>query len=145
MSDWIVPYITFTGNCEQAVKFYQEVLGGEASILRYGDAPPNPAFPVPDNIKHLVLHAELMKNGHVIRFSDTFAQGSYTQGNNISFTLEFDTRDETQATFAALSEGGKVDMELQETFFSPLYGKCTDKFGVMWQLVCRPATETPKA
>jgi len=144
MSDWLVPYITFAGNCEAAVKFYQEVLGGEASILRYGDAPPNPAFPVPDNAKNLVLHAELRKNGHIIRFSDTLAQGSCTQGNNISFTLEFDTKEETQAAFAALSKGGKVDIDLQATFFSPLYGKCTDKFGVMWQLVCRPATETTK-
>lgn len=57
MSDWIIPYFTFKGNCEEAVKFYQKVLGGKMQILRFGDAPPNPAFPVPDHMKNLVLHA----------------------------------------------------------------------------------------
>lgn len=137
MSDWLVPYLTFNGNCEEAVKFYQNVLGGETQILHFGDAPPNPEFPVPDEVKNLVLHAELRKNGHIIRFSDTFPNAPYSTGNNISFTLEFDTKDETKAIYEALSEGGKVEMELQETFFSPLYGKFTDKFGIIWQIICK--------
>lgn len=137
MSDWLTPYFMFNGNCEEAVNFYQKVLGGESQIMRYGDAPPNPAFPVSDEIKHLVLHAELRKDGHVIRFSDTTPHSSFSTGNNISFALEFDTKEETKAIFEALSAGGKVGMELQETFFSPLYGNFTDKFGVMWQFVCK--------
>ncbi len=67
MSDWLVPYLAFNGNCEEAVKFYQAVLGGESQIFHFGDAPPNPAFPVTENVKPLVMHAELRKNGHVIR------------------------------------------------------------------------------
>lgn len=142
MSDWLVPYFTFNGNCEEAVKFYQEVLGGESVIMRFGDAPPNPAFPpVSDDIKNLVMHAELRKNGHVIRFSDTFPNSPYAVGNNISFSLEFDGKDETKKIFEALSKGGKIDMELQQTFFSPLYGKITDKFGVAWQISCKPNQE----
>ena len=137
MSDWLVPYFTFNGNCEEAVKFYQKVLGGEAKIMHYGDAPPNPAFPVAENVKNLVLHAELRKDGHLIRFSDTFPNAPYSPGNNISFSLEFATPEETRAMFEALAAGGKIEMELQKTFFSPLYGKLTDKFGVAWQLVCR--------
>lgn len=137
MSDWLVPYFTFNGNCEEAVKFYQKVLGGESQILHFGDAPPNPAFSVPDSVKNLVMHAELRKNGHVIRFSDTFPNAPYSAGNNISFSLEFAEKDETKAIFEALSEGGTVEMALQETFFSPLYGKLTDKFGVIWQLTTK--------
>ena len=139
MSDWLTPYFMFNGTCEEAVNFYAQVLGGEAIIMRYGDAPPNPAFAVPDHVKHLVLHAELRKNGHSIHFSDTFPGSPYTTGNYISFALNFDTKDETRAMFEALSADGSVEMELQETFFSPLYGKCTDKFGVMWQMVSNPA------
>ncbi|GAW31072.1 VOC family protein [Carboxydocella sp. JDF658] len=45
MGNWVVPYVTFNGNCEEAVKFYQQALGGELHIMRFGDAPPNPAFP----------------------------------------------------------------------------------------------------
>ena len=137
MSDWLVPYLTFNGNCKEAVNFYQKVLGGEAVIMHFGDAPPNPAFQVPENVKNLVLHAELRKDGHIIRFSDTFPNAPISTGNNISFSLEFDTKDETQAMFEALSEAGKVEIEPQETFFSPLYCKFTDKLGVMWQLSCK--------
>ncbi|MDW7675341.1 MAG: VOC family protein [Bacillota bacterium] len=137
MSDWLIPYIAFNGNCEEAVKFYQQVLGGEIHILRFGDAPPNPNFSIPDNFKNLVLHAELRNNGHVIRFSDIFPNAPYSTGNNISFSLEFDTTEETSAIFEALSEGGNVEVELQETHFSPLYGKFSDKFGMVWQLVCK--------
>lgn len=133
----MVPYITFKGNCEEAVRFYEKVLGGEAVIMRFGDAPPNPNFPVPDEVKHLVLHAELRKNGNIIRFSDSFPNDPYSTGNNISFSIEFDTQDEVKAVYQALSEGGTVQMELQQTFFSPLYGKFTDKFGVNWQLVAK--------
>lgn len=137
MSDWLVPYITFNGNCEEAVKFYQKVLGGDSKIMLFGDAPPNPNFQVPEAAKNLVLHAELRKNGHIIRFSDTFPGAPYSTGNNISFSLEFETQDEVRATFTALSEGGIVEMEPQQTFFSPLYAKSIDRFGVHWQLTCK--------
>lgn len=136
MGDWLTTYLTFNGNCEEAVNFYQKTLGGECQIMHFGDAPANPAFPIPEEVKNLVLHAELRKNGQILRFSDTFPNTPYQAGNNISFTLEFDTKDETKAMFDALSEGGHVEMELQETFFSPLYSKFTDKFGIIWQLVC---------
>ncbi|WP_407311218.1 VOC family protein [Desulfosporosinus sp. SB140] len=138
MSDWLIPYIMFKGNCEAAVKFYQKVLGGETAILHFGDMPPNPAHQIPEEQKNLVMHAELRKDGHVLRFSDYCTNSTFVQGNNISFSLEFDTKEETKATFEALSEGGSIEMELQETFFSPLYGKFTDRFGIMWQLSCRP-------
>lgn len=134
MADWLIPYLTFNGNCEEAVKFYQKALGGESKMLRFGDAPPNPAFSVPDNVKQLILHAELRNNGHVIRFSDTFPDAPYNAGNSISFSLEFDTKEETLSMFKALSDGGTVEMEPQETFFSPLYSKFKDKFGIIWQL-----------
>lgn len=134
MSDWLVPYFVYNGNCEEAITFYQKVLGGESQIIHFGDAPANSAFPVPDHAKDLVLHAELRNRGHVIRFSDTFPGTSYITGNNISFSLEFETAAETKTMFETLSEGGNIEMGLQETFFSPLYGKFTDKFGVVWQI-----------
>jgi PhnB protein len=122
------------------VRFYEKVLGGEATIMHFSDAPPNPAFPVPDNLKNLVLHAELRKDGNVIHFSDWFTPNvPYSSGNNISFALQFNTKEENKAMFNALSVGGTIELELQETFFSPLSGKFTDKFGVMWQIVCNKA------
>lgn len=137
MSDWLIPYLNFNGNCEEAVLFYQKALGGEAQILHFKDAPPNPNFPVQEHLKDLVLHAELRKEGHVIRFSDTFPGIPFDQGNAISFSLEFATKEEAKSVYETLSEGGKIEMELQETFFSPLYGKFIDKFGVNWQVSCK--------
>lgn len=137
MSDWISPYFTFNGNCEEAVNFYQKVLGGEAVIMHLSDAPSNSDFPVPDHMKNLVIHAELRKDSHVINFCDNCNNSSITTGNNISFAVQFDTKDETKAMFDTLAEEGLVEMELQETFFSPLYGKVTDRFGMMWQIVCK--------
>jgi len=138
MSDWLIPYLTFDGNCEEAVKFYQKTFNGEIQIMHYSDAPSNPNFPIPDSAKNRVLHAELRKNGDVIRFSDTFPGAHYSRGNNISFSLEFNTKDETKSIFETLSEGGNIEIEPQETHFSPLYSKFTDRFGVIWQLRCKP-------
>lgn len=136
MSNNLIPYLNFNGNCEEAVNFYQKVLGGEAVIMHFGDTPPNPAFPVADHVKNLVLHAELRRDGQVIRSSDTFPGAPYTKGTNISFSLDLASKEETQDIFEALSEGGQIEMEPQETFFSPLFCKFTDKFGVIWQLKC---------
>lgn len=137
MSNWLIPYLSFNGNCEEAVHFYQSILGGEAQILHFKDAPPNPKFPVQEHLKDLVLHAELRKDGHIIRFSDTFPGIPFIPGNTISFSLEFDTLEETKNVFEALSSGGQIEMELQQTFFSPLYGKFTDKYGIHWQVSCQ--------
>lgn len=134
MSNWLIPYLTFNGNCAEAVELYKKALGGESQVLRFGDAPPNPQFPVPDSAKNLVLHAELRKDGHTIRFSDTFPGTPYSTGNNITLSLECDSQEEVSKVFEVLAEGGKIEMELQKTFFSPLYGKLTDRFGVIWQI-----------
>jgi PhnB protein len=137
MSNWLIPYITFNGNCEEAVKFYQSILGGEAQILHFGDAPPNPNFPINDAMKNLVLHAELRKDGHIIRFSDTFPGAAFTRGNSISFSLELESEEAVRTTFEALSQDGEVEMKPEKTFFSPMYAKFNDKYGVNWQLNCK--------
>lgn len=59
MSNWLVPYFTFNGNCEEAVNFYRQVLGGEVQLMHYGDAAPNPKFTVPDHVKHLDISAKI--------------------------------------------------------------------------------------
>jgi PhnB protein len=134
MNDWIVPYLTFDGTCEEAVAFYQKVLGGESQILHYGDTPHKPEFDVPAEMNKLVLHAELRKEGHVLRFSDSFSQEPLHSGNNISFSLELPSAEETTRVFREFAQEGKVEMALQQTFFSPLYGKVTDKYGISWLL-----------
>lgn len=85
-------YINFNGNCREAVEFYAQVFKTEKpQIMSFGDTPPDPSFPLPEDM------------------------------------------DKIKALFNKLKEGGKVGMELQETFWSKCYGSLTDKFGIGWQ------------
>jgi len=91
-------------------------------------------------MKNQVMHAELKRDGHVLNFSDWLTTNiPYSIGNSISFALQFDTKEETKAMFEKLSNGGTIELDLQETFFSPFYGKLIDKFGVMRQIICNKA------
>ncbi|MBD8025393.1 VOC family protein [Ureibacillus sp. Re31] len=128
-------YFVFNGNCREAVEYYAKVFKTEEpNIMSFGDAPPNPNHPIPEEAKHLVMHANLEIAGSKVMFSDTWPGTPFTVGNNI--TVAVVTKDETliRSSFEGLKEGGKVNMELQETFWSKCYGQVVDKFGIEWQL-----------
>jgi PhnB protein len=127
-------YLYFNGNCRQAVEFYAGIFGAEPKIMTYGDTPPNPEFPVSDEMKSLVLHAQLSVTGSDVMFSDVSPGTPYAPGNNISLTISSGDMDGLKTMFTKLKEGGTVQMELQETFWSKCYGSVTDKFGINWQL-----------
>lgn len=127
-------YINFNGNCREAVLFYAKVFGTEEpKIMTFGDTPPNPEYPLPDEAKNLVMHTRLVISGSNVMFSDVFPGMPFTQGNNISLSIVTDSEDEITSYFHQLKEGGNVMMELQETFWSKMYGSLTDKFGIIWQ------------
>lgn len=128
-------YINFNGNCREAVEFYARVFKTEKpQIMTFGEAPPNPEFSLPETAKNLVMHAQLNINGSRVMFSDVFPGMPFVAGNNISLTYVSTNIDVIKSIFDNLKEGGTVDMELQETFWSKCYGKITDKFGIEWQL-----------
>ena len=128
-------YLNFNGNCREAVEFYAEVFETEEPrIMAFGDAPPNPEFNLPDEAKHLVMHALLNIQGSNVMFSDVFPGMPFTVGNNISLTLVSKDVEEIKTIFNKLKVGGTVSMELQETFWSKCYGMLTDKMGIQWQL-----------
>lgn len=132
----VQPYLYLNGNCSEAIDFYEKVFNGEnKKIMRYKDAPANPNFPVPDEMKELVLHAEMNINGTQFNFSDSTEK--IIPGNMISLAVSFDTTEEVVAAFNKLKTGGEVLMELAPQFFSPMYGWVKDKFGVGWQLICQ--------
>ncbi|WP_373233358.1 VOC family protein [Cohnella sp.] len=127
-------YLNFNGNCREAVEYYAEVFGIETpQIMTFGDTPPDPNFSLPAEAKNLVMHARLNISGSNVMFSDVFPGMPFVAGNNISLALVSKDIDEVKALFHKLKEGGKVGMELQETFWSKCYGSATDKFGIEWQ------------
>ncbi|MED3551063.1 VOC family protein [Cytobacillus praedii] len=128
-------YLTFNGNCREAVEYYAEVFGTEKpQIMAFGDSKPNPEYPLPEEAKDLVMHARLTISGSTVMFSDTFPGSPFTQGNNITLAIVSKDINEIKSAFNKLKEGGTVGMELQETFWSKCYGQLTDKFGIGWQL-----------
>ncbi|WP_096200434.1 VOC family protein [Bacillus sp. FJAT-45350] len=128
-------YLTFNGNCREAVEFYSDVFKTEVpQIMIFGDSPPNPEYPLPEEAKNLIMHARLTINGSTVMFSDTFPGTPFVTGNNISLAVVSKNKEDIQSYFDKIKEGGNVGMELQETFWSKCYGQVTDKFGVIWQL-----------
>ncbi|KMJ57624.1 glyoxalase [Bacillus sp. LL01] len=128
-------YLVFNGNCREAVEFYAKVFQTETpQIMTFGDTPENPEYQLPEEAKELVMHTRLTIDGSNVMFSDTFPGQEYIVGNNVTLALVSHNMDDLKSWYEQLKEGGKVDMELQETFWSKLYGQVTDKFGVHWQL-----------
>ncbi|WP_195572463.1 VOC family protein [Paenibacillus sp. 1001270B_150601_E10] len=127
-------YLNFNGNCREAVEFYADVFGTEQpQIMSFGDGPPNPEYPLPEEAKHLVMHARLTISGSNVMFSDTFPGMPFVVGNNVSLAIVTNDLKNLENWFHKLKVDGKVSMELQETFWSKRYGQITDKFGIEWQ------------
>ncbi|CAM4405457.1 PhnB protein [Paenibacillus endophyticus] len=128
-------YLNFNGNCREAATFYAEVFGSEVTHLAtFGDMPPNPEYPLPDEAKSLIMHARVNIMGKIVMFSDVFPGMPFTVGNHIHLTIVSQDEQQTRSLFEKLSEGGKVTMELQSTFWSKSYGQLTDRFGIEWQV-----------
>lgn len=135
-------YLNFPRQTEEAFNFYKSVFGGEfiGGVHRFAEVPPHPGQPpMLEEDKNLVMHVMLpILGGHMLMGTDAPETMGFKVnfGNNVSINLEPDTRVETDRLFAALSEGGKVEMALQEMFWGDYYGSCTDKFGVQWMFNC---------
>lgn len=134
-------YLNFTRNTEEAFNFYKSVFGGDFvdGIHRMSDAPTPDGKPLSEEDKNLVMHVALpIFGGHLLMGTDAPESLGFKVnfGNNIYINLEPDTREETKKLFDALSEGGKVDMELQEMFWGDYFGSCIDKYGVQWMFNC---------
>lgn len=127
-------YLYFNGNCREAVEYYSQVFETEQpQIMAYGDNPPNPEYPLPEEAKNLVMHSRLNINGSNLMFSDIFPGSPFIAGNNIGLAYVSKNMDDIKNYFNKLKDGGNVKMELQETFWSKCYGNLKDKFGIEWQ------------
>ena len=135
-------YLNFPRTTEDAFSFYKSVFKTEfsAPIARFKDIPPHPGQPpLADADKNLIMHVELpVLGGHVLMGTDAPESMGFTvtPGTNMHINLEPDTRTETDRLFQALSEGGKVEMGLQEMFWGGYFGSLVDRFGIRWMFNC---------
>lgn len=127
------PYISFDGNCAQAIALYEKAFQAKSQIMYYKDAPPDNGYDAADGTENLVMHAQITLGGGAIYLCDMPPQSPVTAGDNIAIMIDFDDMAAAKAAFAALRDGGEVAMELQETFWSKCFGSLTDKFGIIWQ------------
>jgi PhnB protein len=125
-------YLTFNGNCREAMTFYQECLGGELFLQTIGESPI--AEQIPPQMKESILHATLTKGALIIMASDMVSEQGLIKGNNVSLMLNCSSEEEIRAFYQKLLEGGEARHPLENTFWGALFGGFIDKFGILWLL-----------
>jgi PhnB protein len=137
----INPYLNFNGNTEEAFNFYKSVFGGEfAAVMRFGDVSQREGcegMKVAENELEKIMHIALpIGKGDVLMATDALESmgQKLTTGNNFSISLSTDSKEEAETLFNGLSQGGKVEMPLGDTFWGAYFGMLKDKFGVSWMV-----------
>jgi PhnB protein len=128
----VQPYLMFNGRCEEAIEFYRKALGAEVEmLLRFKDAP-DQSMCTP-GMENKVMHASLQIGESLVLASDGRCTGEMNfAGFSLSLTLK--NVADADRFFAALSDGGQMQMPLTKTFFSPRFGMVADRFGVSWMV-----------
>jgi PhnB protein len=131
----VQPYLFFDGRCEEAIEFYKKALGAEVkALLRFRDNPePQPGM-TPPGTENKVMHANFRIGDTDVLASDGRCLGQ-PKFQGFSLSLWTKTEAEADKKFAALADGGQVQMPLGKTFFSPRFGMVADKFGIGWMVI----------
>lgn len=122
----MIPYLTFSGNCRDALNFYKEVF--DADILKlqsFGDSP----VPVEEAFKERIFDSELRGPDIHFKASDDLPSHQVQFGSNISLFIKFDDTQKMQAIFDQLKEEGSVLFPLEGGF-----GMVKDKYQYQWML-----------
>jgi PhnB protein len=130
----ITPYLGFDGNCAEAFRLDERALGGTIEVLTtYGDTPMKEQMP-PDTHGR-VVHVRLAVNGDWLMGGDA-PPGQYTKPASITVNVQVDRVAEAERIYRELSEGGTVEMEMQQTFWAARFAMFRDRFGTPWMINC---------
>ena len=135
----VQPYLFFDGRCEEAIEYYRRAVGAEVTMLMRFKESPEPQSPgaVPPGSENKIMHASFRIGDSTVMASDGRCLGRPAfQGFSLSLTVSDDA--EAERRFAALAEGGQVQMPLAKTFFSSRFGMVADGFGVSWMVIVAP-------
>ena len=132
----IQPYLSFEGRCEEAIEFYRKALGAEVTLMmRFKDNPePPPPGTMPPGMENKIMHASVRIGETITGMTDGHCQGA-SKFSGITLSIVTKSEAEAEKVFAAVSDGGKVNMPLTKTFFSPRFGMLNDRFGVSWMVL----------
>lgn len=124
------PYLNFQGHAQEALKFYQEALSGELSLMTEDPQGPPKAAGPDDHI----MHGQLASDGLLIMGSDGHPDYPAKVGDNIAIALSGSDYDRLSKAFEKLSEGGQVKQPLKTESWGDAFGYFVDKFGVNWMV-----------
>ncbi|MBS1663880.1 MAG: VOC family protein [Bacteroidetes bacterium] len=128
----LIAYLQFSGQCREALTFYQQCLGGEIYLQKVAESPM--AAQMPSEAGANIIHGTLTKDGAVIVMGSDMLGPRLKPGNSIALCLSCSSDDELYACFDKLSAGGQVVTPLHQSFWGATYGELTDKYGILWML-----------
>lgn len=131
----VQPYLSFYGQAEAALKFYEKALGAKTMfMMRFKDAPPNPDYPVTPEVADKIMHASFTIGDSMLMCSDGNCRNTSGTHSGYALSLNPATVDEGKKLFDALAEDGNVTMPFQKTFWALGFGMVKDRFGVQWMV-----------
>lgn len=133
----INPYLVFNGQCEQAFRFYEKVLGGKIEAMFLHAGTPAESF-VPPEWRSKIMHARLVVGDQVLMGSDA-PPDRFEKPQGFSVSLQIKTPADAERIFHALADNGAVRMPLGPTFWAVRFGMCVDRFGIPWMVNCEKA------
>ncbi|MGY5850975.1 VOC family protein [Salegentibacter sp. F14] len=129
-------YLNFDGNAQEAFNFYKEVFGGEFSaVLKMSDAPESDKLS--EKERNRIMHISLPISKDVILMASDILPSmghKLKKGNNLYISLHPESKEEADRIFYELSEGGAIEMPIEDQFWGDYYGSFEDKFGVKWMI-----------
>jgi len=132
------PHLAFDGRCKEAFEFYEKRLGGKVvAMIPYADMPN--AQDLPADMRGRIMHARLALGDQVLMGCDAHPGTPYEGIRGCDVAVQVKTADEAERLFAALSEGGTVQMPIGETWNLARFGMLSDRFGVPWMICCEKA------
>jgi PhnB protein len=139
---FVQPYLFFHGNCEEAVEFYRKALGAEVEMtMRYNESPePPPPGMVPPGSEDKIMHTNFRIGETTVMASDDCA-GEKGDFHGFSLSPTVPSEADADRVFAALADGGQVQMPLGKTFWSPRFGMLSDRFGIGWMVSVAPPSQ----
>jgi PhnB protein len=128
------PYLAFAGNAREAFTRYQEIFGGELVLLSFADTAAD-APPPPGTDPNLIMHGALMVGDDLLMGADDPSGNFNGNVSGMCLNATLDDPGEAKRVYDALADGGSVQVPFGETFFSPAFGMCTDRYGTPWMVM----------
>lgn len=127
------PYLIFDGNCAEAMRFYEQALGGRIDVMMtHADSPL--ADDTPPEMAERIMHARMTLDGRILMASDARSNEPYVRMTGFALSLIYPSAAEARKIYDALAEGGEVAMPLQPTFWAEAFGMVVDRFGTPWMI-----------